>query len=323
MENKNVSGTRQVGVTPKDFFLNVGWLIALYAGVISLLNLLFETINRVFPDPLVRMQYPEGYSGPIQASIATLVVFFPIYILITRYIRKSFETDPARREFWVRKWLVYLTLFLSILAAVIDLILLINRFLDGNLATQFLLKVLALLIVVGAVFGYYFYDLRNEGVINKVGNYFAIGTSILVVASLVWAFTVIGSPMTERLRRFDDQKVNDLENIKNNVVFFWQAKGKLPENLAALSDSISGYKAPVDPATEAPYEFKVLGPKSFELCATFSLPGREGTYSPYETIVRGNDSWKHGEGRTCFERVVDEELYPVKPKGTVVPKPVY
>jgi hypothetical protein len=47
----------------------------------------------------------------------------------------------------------------------------------------------------------------------------------------------------------------------------------------------------VDPATGAPYEYRVTGPSSFELCATFDGPRDE------DFMAR----WNHAAGRHCFE----------------------
>ena len=145
---------------------------------------------------------------------------------------------------------------------------------------------------------------------------FAYGSALLVVASLVWAFAVIGSPMNERLRRFDDQRVNDLQNIQYQVINYWQSKGKLPADLNALSDSISGYNAPADPQTKAEYVYRVTGERNFQLCAEFNLPSTTNGANN-RTIAKpigyGSDNWNHGKGEGCFDRTIDVELYPVKP----------
>jgi hypothetical protein len=223
MENIENLGVKPK-VTPKDFFVNFFWLITLYGTVISLLNLLFETINRAFPDAV--NFYSGGYNGNIRASIACIVVFFPIYVFVTKYLRKMYFFDPSKRETWVRKWFVYLTLFLSAITVMIDFIVLINSFLGGELTTRFVLKVVATLVVVGAVFGYYFFDLKKEGISNSAGQIFTISAVVLILASLVWAFVVIGSPMKERLRRFDEQRVQNLQDIQWRITSYWQKNGK-------------------------------------------------------------------------------------------------
>lgn len=305
--------------TPKDFFMNLGWVVTLYGSVISLLSLLFATINKVFPDALGSYYYygSSGYSSGIRWAIAWLIVVFPIYIIITRYLRKSYVLDVTKSEIWVRKWLVYLTLFLSSATVIVDLIVVINSFLGGELTMRFFMKVLATLIVAGMVFGYYFYDLRTEGKSGMAGKIFAIGSIVLVLGSLVWAFVVIGSPMNERLRRFDQQKVQNLQDIQWRITTYWQNNGKLPVDLKTIEDSIGGYKVAVDPETQKAYEYKVTGTTDFELCAEFNLDNNDEMLG-YQKVSE-NDFWNHGKGNVCFKRTIDKSLYPIR---ALTPVPV-
>jgi hypothetical protein len=112
--------------------------------------------------------------------------------------------------------------------------------------------------------------------------------------------------------RFDRQKVSDLENIQYQTIFYWQSKERLPQKLEDLGDPISGYKAPADPQTDKSYEYVLKSENEFELCADFNLasesqPGAEKS-GPYP--VRGISNWEHSAGKVCFERKIDEELYP-------------
>jgi hypothetical protein len=63
---------------------------------------------------------------------------------------------------WIRKWLIYFTLFAAALIIIGDLVTLLNRFLEGELTVRFLLKVLAVFFVAGSVFYYYLWDLRKH-----------------------------------------------------------------------------------------------------------------------------------------------------------------
>ncbi len=142
----------------------------------------------------------------------------------------------------------------------------------------------------------------------------AIGSSIVVLAAIIAAFVTIGGPGRQRSLKFDEQRINDLQNIQNQTINYWQQKNKLPATLADLTDSISGFKAPMDPQTSSPYEYNVLSATSFELCANFSLPSDS---IDMKTRVVPNIypyySWDHGGGRVCFNRSIDPELYNVKP----------
>jgi hypothetical protein len=93
-------------------------------------------------------------------------------------------------------------------------------------------------------------------------------------------------------------------------------KEALPETLDDLIDSISGFKAPLDPQTGADYKFEKTGKLSFELCANFNLVreyGENGLNSnipkPMVSVAYGPENWSHEAGDFCFEREIDPELY--------------
>lgn len=136
-----------------------------------------------------------------------------------------------------------------------------------------------------------------------------------VVTTLVLAgFFIVGSPKAERMRQFDERRINDLNQIQYNIVNFWQNKGSLPPALADLRDDIGGVYIPVDPETNAAYEYAIKGVLQFELCATFSTDSNaEATLpQPMKTYpTQYNEQWTHGVGRTCFTRTIDTDRYPL------------
>lgn len=132
----------------------------------------------------------------------------------------------------------------------------------------------------------------------------------IVAASIIAGFFIVGSPATERMRRFDDERITDLQNIQWQIVNFWQRKERLPEPLDELKDDISGWSAPQDPENGKVYEYIVDNKLSFALCADFSLKsGAEFGGDDY-TIALTESNWDHPQGRHCFKRVIDPELYP-------------
>ncbi len=318
-------------MTPKDFFLNLGVVITLYTSAITFLQLLFEIIDRLFPDALSQGYYSYGYySSGIRFAIASLVIMFPLVIIISIFNNRQMLAMPEKKKLAIRRWLSYVTLFLASLAMAIDLITLINTFLGGEITARFAWKVFAVFVISGIIFCYYIYDLKREisaGVESKVKS-FAIGVSVVVLAGIVGGFVIIGSPFTERLRLFDERRVNDLQNIQWQVVSFWQKKAALPDTLAELNDSISGYTVPADP-NGGVYEYQVTGATAFKLCATFDLSTEEvnkkdylrkdqrgdyiaSTPAPASGFYPGRtqDTWTHVKGRTCFDRTIDKDLYP-------------
>ena len=81
----------------------------------------------------------------------------------------------------------------------------------------------------------------------------------------------MGSPFTLRMKRFDERRVNDLQNIQYQIVNFYQRKGVLPNSLDELKDPIAGFNIPLDPDTIRPYDYEKISDLSFKICADFSL----------------------------------------------------
>lgn len=310
--------------TPRDFFMHLGVMVTLYVSVVSLLVLLFQVINYAFPDALDRSYYYGSYnpySEAVRWAIAALIVVFPLLYFLSRVLHRDYVTVPEKRALPLRKWLVYLTLFVAGLAIMVDLIVLLNTFLGGEITTRFVLKALSVLAVAGLVFGYYTYDLRHDIVpASKAARAFLGVAALIILASIVTGFSVMGSPSRQRNAEFDQRKTNDLQSIQWQIVNHWQRKQALPAALDDLNDPIGGYVVPTDPQTGASYEYRTVpgGQPSFELCATFNgeslkrpMPGNEMTAPsrafPYDAR---NEVWEHPAGRHCFDRSIDPELYP-------------
>ncbi len=312
-------------VTPKDFFLWAGAMVGLYGSVISFITLLFAYINHAFPDALEQggYYYQDPFSGAIRFAMASLIVLVPVTILLLQLIRKDISKDSGKADLWVRRWALFLTLFLAGLAMVIDLITLINYFLGGEITTRFVLKTAVVLLVAAGVFmhflaDYWGYWIKFPGKARSVG----IAAGVLVLASIIAGFFIIGSPASVRLERFDSQKVSDLQTIQWQVINYYQTKGSLPTDLAQIADPISGNYIPKDPQSSADYVYRVkTAPYTFELCAMFNkdstASANGGGTRPDPTMIGGEgENWAHGVGETCFERTIDPERYPLYPRGT-------
>lgn len=318
--------------TPRDFFLHMGLIVTLYLSVGSLIALLFEIINYKFPDALTNTYYGsyyDPYSSAVRWSIAMLIITFPLFWLISWVLNKDYTADPMKKTVGVRKWLVYLTLFVAGISMMIDLVVLVNTFLGGEISTRFILKVLSVLVVAGLVFGYYIYDLRHYPTgPSKMLKRFLSGAALLILLSIISGFAVMGSPSTQRKLQFDSQRVSDIQNIEQQVISYWQAKQQLPATLDDLrNNNVYGYYTFTDPETKQMYEYKATGNLSFEVCANFSLPSSANqrdmslAYPAYQVGAENTD-WTHEAGHHCFTRTIDPQFYPPNnPQGTgVIPK---
>lgn len=148
-----------VKTTPKDFFLHLMVMVALYASTISFTTVVFQVVNIWVPDPLT--DYGYGYASTLRTGLSFLVIFFPVLIATSWIIQKMYAEDPARAHLWIRKWLVYFTLFVSAIIIMVTAVILVNRLLDGEVTLRFLLKMLSVFFVAGSVFGYYLHDIKR------------------------------------------------------------------------------------------------------------------------------------------------------------------
>ena len=326
--------------TPKDFFLQLGATAVLYTAAVALINLAFSAIDYAFPDQLAGYFSVSSVAWPI----SMLLVLIPVLYLLEWLVRRDAVKVPEKRGIWISRWRTYLTLFLSGATIVGDLIALVNTYLNGEITDRFVYKISVVFVVTGVIFAYYILDRAADRAKARTAQVsLAVLGIVLVLASIVGGFLIVGSPGKQRALRFDSQRVSDLTNIQWRVVSYWQSNGKLPADLSVLNDSISGFMVPSDPETHAAYEYVSTTTLKFELCAAFALQsldtsgrgvsgqGGGGVIYPTTNVSSspyypgsGNDSWAHPSGRFCFDRTIDPKQYPIYDKSVPIPaaKPV-
>lgn len=316
----------QTKTTFKDIFLNLGIIVSLYTIVYNLINLLFTVINKAYPQINNYGGYYYSQTYSISWPVAALIVFFPIFIILSWILGKEFAVNPEKKNLGVHKGLIYITLFLAGIAFAGDLVTIIYYYIDGQeLTTAFLLKALVVLVISGLIFYYYITEIRRAmSASERMAWRFVAG--IIILGSIIWGFSVLGSPRTQRLLKYDGQKINDLQNVSSQVQNYYSMKGSLPESLSDLSNLAGYYNIPVDKQTSQSYEYNKTGATSYEVCATFnkesvdqkSIDQNSFGY-PSIAIYRGGESfYKHPAGRHCFTQIVipNQNQFPVQ-------KPIY
>jgi hypothetical protein len=307
MENNN-NITRN---TPKDVFFHLLNILTFFVSIVGLIMLYINYVNMLFPDALTF--YYRGIADSVRLAMAMLFVAIPVYILTSWFLEKEIVIEPQKRELKLRKGLIYFTLFIAAVTIIVDLITFIYRFLDGELSIRFFLKVLVVLLITGSVFGYYIWELKRKNIASKVPKILAYLLSLIVLVSIAAGFFIVGTPGEQRERRFDDDRINNLQQIQSEIINYWSQKEILPANLGELEDSISGFIIPndPDPREETSYEYIISDSLSFQLCATFKTSSKDFEYNNnsryYPFSIDQN--WEHEAERTCFERTIDPDLY--------------
>ena len=152
---------RKPYMNAREAFLYLLLFLTLYWSSFSFGQLLYQFINRAFPDPLI-MYYGMGDTTTIRMDVASILIAFPVFLWISWFLAKGIAKDPEKRGSKIRKWLTYLTLFIAAGIIIGDLIALVFNLLAGDLTPRFILKVLTVGGIAGAIFGYYLMELRKD-----------------------------------------------------------------------------------------------------------------------------------------------------------------
>ncbi len=149
----------------REAFIYLVLFTTLYISAFNLGSLVFQFIDRAFPDPAIDPVVAlERSREAIRWAISLLVVAFPVFVYVSWTNERAVQRDPARRLSKVRRWLTYLTLFVAAGILIGDVTGLVYTLLSGELTVRFVLKVLTIGVIAGSVFGYFTRDLRREEV---------------------------------------------------------------------------------------------------------------------------------------------------------------
>ncbi len=148
-------------LSAREAFISVVLVSTLYISAFNLGTLLFNLIDRMFPDPAAR-NYEAYLRASIRWSVSSLIVAFPIFLSVARVVNRSVRSDSRKRSSKIRYQLTYVTLFVAGSCLLGDVICLVYQFLGGALTVRFVLKVLTIAAIAAPVFIYYVADLRRD-----------------------------------------------------------------------------------------------------------------------------------------------------------------
>lgn len=149
-------------LSAREAFLYLTLFTTLYLSAYHLGSLLFRLIEQAWPDPADNEFMVMRLEASMRWSTASVIIAFPVFLFLARYLGKELVRSPAKRLSAVRRWLTYLTLFVAAVVLIVDMTTLVNNALGGELTLRFLLKVAVAAIIAGTIFGYYLWDLRSE-----------------------------------------------------------------------------------------------------------------------------------------------------------------
>jgi len=152
----------RASLSSRETFLYLVLFTSLYISVWNFGHLLFEFIERAFPDPTQRRFGAALSLEDVRWSVSSLIIAFPVFLWTGNYIGKRLAANPAGRLSPVRRWCTYLTLFVAVAVLIGDAITIIDNMLGGELTIRFVLKALVVGGIATSALLYYLRDLRHE-----------------------------------------------------------------------------------------------------------------------------------------------------------------
>ncbi len=312
MPPTNVEGGHH---SPKYAFFYLVSFATLHSIAFAVGAVIFSLIDKYLPDKVSIFSYFNG--ALVKGAISALIVATPLYYVSTILIRRGLLRNEVSLRIGVRRWLTYLLLFVTVMAMVGCLIVMINGLLDGELTSRFVFKTLTVFLIAGLVFIYYLYDVSRKVIIagDPVVRAFFIGSLVLILAALVTSFFLVETPGQTRKKKIDAEIVQELSRIQDSVTEYVRQENALPKTLSDLS-SLSGlssyYKLTseqlVNNNTGKPYIYNVVSSNintgKYQLCTDFQTDSEKNKDIRDVGLYYDNSNFKYTVGYNCFDASV-------------------
>ncbi len=141
---------------------------------------------------------------------------------------------------------------------------------------------------------------------------FSAVLGLLGLALIITTFGIIGSPLDQKAKQFDAQRLNDFSAIASTMDTYLYDKKELPKKLSDLKDNgtTSSQLSFTDPETKKEYAYTVVNTHSYQLCTDFSSDMvsdevknySSGTYvdTYYLNRYAKDKNFKHKKGYDCL-----------------------
>lgn len=331
--------TKQIRIS--EIISNFFSFALLVTNIVSIITILFTVIDVIFKDEISSNRaynYYNSYSE-LHSAISLLAIVLPASLILSYWIRKEHIKNTPEMNSPVKKFTIGATMIASLVAVCGSLFSIIYQYLEGDLSSRFIAKVISVFILAAILFVYY-RILYTKGQANTTlhQNIFAASASIFIIALSIYAITLTGSPSQIRKEKFDDTRLSDLSSIQQNVLSYWQSHRVLPQDLSQMTDAISRVAIPKDPRSSDSYEYEIITQSTtvndktteavFKLCAKFETERdtskkfeelKTKSVAQYDSIGRNelgmyypmdeSPFWNHKAERTCFTRTIDPVVY--------------
>jgi hypothetical protein len=148
----------------RDTLLHLLAFTALYTWVVSLILLLFAFVDIALPDPAWQDSdwWRRSLNSGIRRGLASIVVAYPAFLLLWSYLLRDIRRHPDQGHTAIRRWLMFLSLFVGAITIATDVITLVYFLFEGQLTTRIVLKALVLFLIAGTGLTYLALCMRHD-----------------------------------------------------------------------------------------------------------------------------------------------------------------
>lgn len=261
------------------------WWMALHGTI-----LMADTIDAAFADEALRFRQ----RSQMRTNIAALIATTPVFIWLHLHLSRNATTTPDRQRSPVRKWLGYLAMFLIASSLLIALAALIRQVLQGGDYIAGALKIAFLAIFATASIGYIRTQIRREMMRNFLMP--AIIASLSITAIISGLITA-GGPARGQIEARDAKRLDRIRDADVHIrCLARQNENQLPETLGQHTECPDS-ELLTDPFSGEAFEYNIIGPNNFQICATFELPEDQNGYNSVRK--------EHDPTSVCFDYRLD------------------
>lgn len=288
---------------PKEFFLYLFNIISLWSIFSGVIFVWFLCIDILLFEGEWNLYDSEDLYSLIRFVTAILITFFPAYFLVSFFLFREYQNFPEKKEGKWRRWMIYFTLFVGGLIILGNLVVLVYKFLEGEISKGFVIKSFLLFIFTGFVFWYYFQELHNK--LNKTQiKIVALIAFLFFILTLLLVFYFFDTPSGLRGFQKDLETARYLERICDwGIKDFWEKNHTLPSNLEEIASFYYGARFEIK---SVKYQKIQEEPPIFKLCATFNL-GKAGGYIGKKVAPLKVFEKSLTKGENCFILTVSKQ----------------
>ncbi|KAA8608679.1 hypothetical protein AL036_06125 [Salipiger aestuarii] len=242
-------------------------LLFIAFGVVAgnVLSLGIGQINIWLPD----IGPSSGGPRALRWSMAALIVFAPVFWWLDRSDRRALARAPARRHGAVRRWLSSLALLVASVALLVDALVLIYAFLDGQMTARFAARA-ALIAALAAIVIAYFRQSARETARRPAGP----ALLALAVIALGLSLFSVGGPRRGQAEHRDRARISDLRELALDVAAC-TGHDALPDRLNPLDCARTPARLT---ALAAAVAYRRTDDTTFDLCVAVEAPGAISQY---------------------------------------------